>query len=94
MQVEAIVVYSLAAGLVLVALRLRSNSLRVGRITGPVVVGDNSGTINQAYSETAAPRLSSPTRSSVPLMDRAAPLIGIMGVLVGAAQFAYDVFFK
>jgi len=94
MDFERLLVYGLAAIIILTALVMRSNSLKAGRIKGPVVVGNNSGSINQTYNEAAKPPDAPKDASPVPSGDRVAWAIGIIGVLVAAAQFAHDVFFK
>ncbi len=86
--------YIAGAVLVVVALgiwvlRQRSYSIRARNITGNVQVGDSSGTINQTFS---APLGSQPGERSQP--DRVAWAIGIVGVLVAAAQFAWDIWKK
>jgi hypothetical protein len=55
MDLERLLVYGLAAIIILTALVRRSNSLKAGRIKGPVVIGNNLGSINQTYNEAAKP---------------------------------------
>jgi hypothetical protein len=86
MSFEPLLIYVLAALLIVIGLRKRSNSLRAGKIIGNVVVGDISGTINQSYTQTRA------TEASPAPPDRTAWAIGIVGVLIASAQLAHDVF--
>jgi hypothetical protein len=88
MSFERLSIYVLAGLLVAIGLLKRRNSLRAGKIAGNVVVGDNSGTINQSYRQTGAPE------ASPAPPDRTAWAIGIVGVVIAAAQFAYDVWGK
>lgn len=87
MTLERLIVYALAALLIAISLFKRSNSVRARKITGNIVVGGNSGTINQDYRETGAEQ----DRASP---DRIAWAIAIIGVLVAAAQLAHDVWGK
>ena len=49
MSVGRSIVYAIGVLLIIVGLFKRSNSLRARNVTGNVVVGENSGTINQSY---------------------------------------------
>ena len=104
MELERLLVYGLAALIILAALVRRSNSLKAGRINGNIVVGDISGSINQTYNGAAKPADTN-NEAAKPLDtgkgaapgasgDRVAWGIGIIGVLVAVAQLAHDVFFK
>jgi hypothetical protein len=80
MSVQQIIVYVIAAVLVIVALARQAR-----RIKGNVVqMRDNAGTINQTYTEASSADKAGP--------DRVAWAIGIIGVLVAVAQLAHDVF--
>jgi hypothetical protein len=96
MDLERPLVYGLAAIIILAALFRRSNSLKARRIKGPVFMGDNSGSINQTYNEAVKPPDTDKALPAAPgpSGDRVAWGIGIIGVLVAAAQLAHDVFFK
>lgn len=94
MDIERLLIYGLAGVLIVVALVRRSNSLKAGRIKGPVSVGDNSGTLIQTYSDAAVSPRSNDEARPASAGDRIAWVIAIVGVLVAAAQFAHDVFFK
>lgn len=84
MSVANVFVYIAAAVLVVIALT-RSHSLKARRIKGNVAqMRDNSGTINQTYTETRSAERPEP--------DRIAWAIGMVGVLIAAAQLAHDVF--
>jgi hypothetical protein len=87
MSFDRLIVYALAALLIAVGLFKRSNSVRAGKIGGNVVVGDNSGTVNQNYRVTDEKN----ERASP---DRVAWWIAIVGVLIAAAQLAHDVLAK
>lgn len=88
MTFEPLVVYGAGALLIVIGLLKRSNSLRARSITGNVVVGDNSGTVNQSYRAADA-------REAAPAPpDHVAWAIGIIGVLIAAAQLAHDVLAK
>jgi hypothetical protein len=91
------IVYALAALLLLIAIGLlkHSNSVRARNITGNVVVGDNSGTINQNYraDREAAARSAAPDRVAW-WIAIVGVLIAIVGVLIAAAQLAHDVLAK
>ena len=87
MSLERLIVYAAAVLLIVVGLFKRSNSLRARDISGNVIVGDNSGTINQSYRGNGA-------RGSSAGPDRIAWAIAIVGVLVAAAQLAHDIWFK
>jgi hypothetical protein len=77
-------VYAIGVLLIVVGLFKRSNSLRARNVTGNVVVGENSGTINQSYQPIAA-------REPSAAPDRVAWAIAIVGVLIATAQLAHDV---
>ena len=84
MSVHQIIVYVIAAVLVIAALARHSYSLKARRIKGNVVqMRDNAGTINQTYTEAGGAEQAGP--------DRVAWAIGILGVLVAVAQLAHDV---
>jgi len=85
MSFDHSIVYVIGVLLIVVGLFKRSNSLRARNVTGNVVVGDNSGTINQGYRSNGARE-----RPAVP--DRVAWAIAIVGVLIAAAQLARDLF--
>jgi len=59
--------------------------VRARNVTGNVVVGDNSGTINQRHRPNGT---GEPPASP----DRVAWAIAVVGVLIAAAQLAHDVF--
>jgi hypothetical protein len=86
MSFDRLVVYAVAVLLIVFGLFKRSNRLRARNISGNVVVGGSSGTVNQSYRATAAGE----AQSAAP--DRVAWAIAIIGVLVAAAQLAHDVF--
>ena len=81
--------YLLAGALLVIAVLIgRSgprNRLRARHISGNVVVGDVAGTVSQTST-------SHPAAEQKP--DRVAWAIGIVGVLIAAAAFAYDVLAK
>ena len=85
MSFDRLIVYAIGVLLIMVGLFKRSNSLRAHNVTGNVVVGDNSGTINQSYRPNGA-------REPSTAPDRVAWAIAIVGVLIPAAQLAHDVF--
>ena len=85
MSVGRSIVYAIGVLLIIVGLFKRSNSLRARNVTGNVVVGDNSGTINQSYRPNGT---GEPPASP----DRVAWAIAVVGVLIAAAQLAHDVF--
>jgi hypothetical protein len=85
MSFDRSIVYAIGVLLIVVGLFKRRNSLRARNVTGNVVVGDNSGEINQSYRPNAA---SEPSVTP----DRVAWAIAIVGVLMTAAQLAHDVF--
>ncbi len=85
MSAGQIIVYVIAAVLVIAALARHSYSLKARRIKGNVVqMRDNTGTINQTYTEAGRAEEAGP--------DRVAWAIGIIGVLVAVAQLVHDVF--
>jgi hypothetical protein len=85
MSAGNIIVYPIAAALVIAALARRSYSMKARGIKGNIVQGrDISGTVNQTYTEAADAKEAGP--------DRVAWAIGIVGVLVAVAQLAHDVF--
>ena len=81
--------YLLAGALLVIAVLIgRSgprNRLRARDISGNVVVGDVAGTVSQ----TSTSQLAADQKP-----DRVAWAIGIVGVLIAAAAFAYDVLAK
>jgi hypothetical protein len=85
MGFDPLIVYAIGVLLIILGLFKRSNSLRARNVTGNLVVGNNSGTINQSYRPNGAkePRAAP---------DRVAWAIAIVGVLIGASQLAHDVF--
>jgi hypothetical protein len=85
MSFDRLFVYAIGVLLIVVGLFKRSNSLRARKVTGNVVVGDNSGTINQSYRSNEA---GEPPAAP----DRIAWTIAIVGVLIAAAQLAHDLF--
>ena len=85
MGFDPLIVYAIGVLLIVVGFFKRSNRLRAGNVTGNVVVGDNSGTINQSYRPNGA-------REPSTAPDRVAWAIAIVGVLIPAAQLAHDVF--
>jgi hypothetical protein len=85
MSVDRLIVYAIGVVLIVLGLFKRSNSLRARNVTGNVVVGDNSGTMNQSYRSNGA-------REPSAAPDRVAWAIAIIGVLIAAAQLAHDVF--
>jgi len=85
MSVGRSIVYAIGVLLIIVGLFKRSNSLRARNVTGNVVVGDNSGTINQRHRPNGT---GEPPASP----DRVAWAIAVVGVLIAAAQLAHDVF--
>jgi hypothetical protein len=92
MTPERIAAYGLALVLIMALLvRLLARPKAVVRardITGILVAGDNPGSITQTRTETAPPSGSEGPPSNG---DRVAWAIGIIGVLIAAAQFAFDV---
>jgi len=86
MSFDQLIVYAIGVLLIVAGLFKRSNSLRARNIRANVVVGDNSGTINQNYGAAGAGE----ARPGAP--DRIAWAIAIVGVLVALAQLAHDVF--
>jgi hypothetical protein len=92
MTLERIAVYGLAFFLImflLLRLLLRPKaSVQAHNISGIVVGGDSSGSISQSNTE-AAPSSSSEGRT--PHGDRVLWVIGIIALLIAAAQFAFDV---
>jgi hypothetical protein len=84
MGFDPLIVYAIGVLLIVVGLVKRSNSLRARNVTGNVVVGDSSGTINQSYRPNGA-------REPPAAPDRVAWVIAIVGVLIAAAQLAPDV---
>ena len=84
MTLEQVILYIVAAVLIAVALWRRSGGLRARIVGGNIVVGDNHGTVAQSYTEAG----SAPPAPE----DWFGRWIGIAGVLIAAAQFAYDVF--
>ena len=92
MTLEQVILYVVAAVLIAVALWRRSGGLRARTVRGNIVVGDNHGTIAQTYTD-AGPRGGAPAPPPPPTqVDWFGRLIGIAGLLIAAAQFAYDVF--
>ncbi len=87
MTLEQVILYVVAAVLIAVALWRRSGGLRARTVRGNVVVGDNRGTVTQSYTE-AGPGTGTPPAP----VDWFGRWIGIAGVLIAAAQCAYDVF--
>ena len=85
MSFDRLIVYAIGVLLIMVGLFKRSNSLRARNVTGNVVVGDNSGTINQRHRPNGT---GEPPASP----DRVAWAIAVVGVLIAAAQLAHDVF--
>ena len=85
MGFDPLIVYAIGVLLIVVGFFKRSNRLRARDVTGNVVVGDNSGTINQSYRPNGA-------REPSTAPDRVAWAIAIVGVLIPAAQLAHDVF--
>ena len=85
MSVDRLIIYAIGVLLIIVGLFKRSNSLRARNVAGNVVVGDNSGTINQTYRPNRA-------REPSAAPDRVAWAIAIVGVLIAAAQLAHDMF--
>jgi hypothetical protein len=85
MGFDPLIVYAIGVLLIVVGFFKRSNSLRARNVTGNVVVGDNSGTINQSYQPNGA-------REPRGAPDRVAWAIAIVGVLIAAAQLLHDVF--
>jgi hypothetical protein len=86
---ERIVAYGLAFVLLLVALLRHSTSVWARDISGIVVGRDNSGLIVQNKTEAAS--RSGVEDGPAPAGDRVAWAIGIAGVLIAAAQLAFDV---
>ncbi len=89
MTLERVVAYGLAFALLLVALLRRLTSVRARDISGIIVTGDNSGSIVQNKTEAAS--RSGAEDGRAPSGDRVAWAIGIAGVLIAAAQLAFDV---
>jgi hypothetical protein len=85
MGFDPLIVYAIGVLLIAVGLFKRSSRLRARDVTGNVVVGDNSGTINQSYRPNGA-------REPQAAPDRIAWAIAIVGVLIAAARLAHDVF--
>lgn len=85
MSLERVIIYVLAAALIAAALWRRSGGLRARSVRGNIVVGDNHGPLTQNYTETG------PGGGAAPV-DWFGRWIGIAGVAIAAAQFAYDVF--
>jgi hypothetical protein len=85
MGFDPLIVYAVGVLLIVVGFFKRSNSLRAHNVTGNVVVGDNSGTINQNYRPNGA-------REPPAAPDRVAWAIAIIGVLIAGAQLAHDLF--
>jgi hypothetical protein len=83
---DQLIVYAVGVLLMLVGLFKRSNSRRSRDISGNVVIGNNAGTVSQSY------RTASASEARPPAPDRVAWVIAIVGVLVAAAQLAYDLF--
>jgi hypothetical protein len=92
MTLERVAAYGLALVLImalLVRLLTRPTAVVQARdVSGIVVAGDNPGSINQTRRETVSPSGSEGPPSSG---DRVAWAIGIIGVLIAAAQLAFDV---
>jgi hypothetical protein len=85
MGFHPLIVYAIGVLLIAVGFFRPSNRLRARHVTGNVVVGDNSGTINQSYQPNG---VREPSASP----DRVAWAIAIVGVLIAAAQLVHDVF--
>jgi hypothetical protein len=85
MNFDRLIVYAVGVLLIVVGLFKRRNSLRARNVTGNVVVGENSATINQSYQPNGA-------REPSPAPDRVAWAIAIVGVLIAAAQLSHDMF--
>jgi hypothetical protein len=79
--------YIIGAALVIAAVLVgrlgKRNSLRARDLSGNVVVGDVTGHVSQASSQSADAGKAAP--------DRVAWGIGIVGILVALAQLAHDV---
>lgn len=88
MSSDRLIIYVLAALLIAIGFFKRSNSMRARKITGNVVVGDNSGSIIQNY------RADKEVAALPATPDRVAWAIAIVGVLIAAAQLAHDVLAK
>jgi hypothetical protein len=90
MTLERIAAYGLALVLIMAVLvrLLARPKMRARDISGIVVAGDNPGPITQTRTETAPPSSSEGRPSE---RDHVAWAIGIIGVLIAAAQFAFDV---
>jgi hypothetical protein len=86
MTFDQSIVYAISVLLIVAGLFKRSHGLWARNISGNVVVGDNSGTINQSYGAAGAGE----ARPGAP--DRIAWGIAIVGVLIAAAQLAHDLF--
>ena len=86
MSFDKSIVYAIGVLLIVVGLLKRSHSLRARNVTGNVVVGNNTGKVNQSY------RAASAGEARPPAPDRIAWAIAIIGVLIAAAQLAHDVF--
>jgi|HubBroStandDraft_1064217.scaffolds.fasta_scaffold318358_1 hypothetical protein len=92
MDVERLCAYVFGAALVAYAISRRSNSFRTRRAKGNIVVGDNSGSITQSYTDTTGSRANDKTGgATAPESDRVAWAIGIVGALIAAAQLVFDV---
>ena len=85
MGFDPLIVYAVGVLLIILCLFKRSNSLRARNVTGNLVVGDNTGTINQNYRPNGA-------REPPAAPDRVAWAIAIIGVLIAGAQLAHDLF--
>lgn len=88
MTFDRLLIYALAVLLIAIGFFKHSNNLRARSIVGNVLVGDNSGTINQSYHGAGTKA----TRPAPP--DRVAWAIEIVGVLIAAAQLAHDLWMK
>jgi hypothetical protein len=88
--------YGLGAALVLIAVARPRNMLRARKIDGNVVVGDIQGSVTQNYNANAADvnHAIGGAKAKEPRGDRIAWAIAILGVIVAAAQLAYDVYGK
>jgi hypothetical protein len=94
MDIQRFLVYGLVVLLIIVALARarRSHSLTARDVKGNVAIGDQSGTLNQTYSETAAPPSGAGHDSAPPHGDRVAWAIGIIAILIAAAQLTHDIY--
>jgi hypothetical protein len=89
MTLESFCIYGLAFILLLVLLLRRTTSVKARDISGIFVAGPSSGPISQNRADPPVPGGAKDGQAE--RADRVAWVIGIVGVLIAAAQFYYDV---